>query len=640
MWRHSLASAAIMVMLTGCNDGLEQALEFAGDNRSELEKVLEHFSGDGEKQDAAKFLIANMPGHKCMIGQYREYYAEAERVLCQEAGCSALDSLESIALGYDSRIRYEYVSKVIDAKYLINDIGNAFAQWRDGEWAHHLSFADFCEWLLPYTCSDSQPLDDWRTELESYAKKYIDELHVCTDYQNNPRAAVCRVNDYLIASIDKQLWIHSAHGFPIYDPEIFAELPGATCTEYAEMTTLIMRSKGIPVGIDFTPQWPDRQYGHSWCVFPTLRGKTSMFNPYSSNPDYPHYTHAKFAKVFRRTYRADAEYLKLVRKHHGNIPPMLQSPFFKDVTDEYVRTADLKVPIMDGVKLSRKDVYIAVFDNMEWRPVYWGRKRGRKACFRRMGPNVTYLAMGYVKGKLQPVSLPFRLNSTYKIEYIRPDWNGKKCKFSLWRKYPMFQHVFKIHEQIQGGCVLASDFPDFHECDTIATFPDWTLTSGIAEVKTGRPYRYWTFSSGNRDSSELAELIFYPEGDAGYNVCGTCDSANQPFENLFDRNPLTNFKAGRMNCSAYVDFGRPVKMDHVSYIRRGDGNAIVPGDRYEIYIWRDSGWVLHSEYVADDVKIDVTDIPAGALCYVKGMSRGVQNRIFRYDCKKKEVVWL
>ncbi len=45
---------------------LQEALRLAGDNRAELEKVLEHYSqddADSSKLRAAEFLIANMPGH-------------------------------------------------------------------------------------------------------------------------------------------------------------------------------------------------------------------------------------------------------------------------------------------------------------------------------------------------------------------------------------------------------------------------------------------------------------------------------------------------------------------------------------------------------------------------------------------------
>ena len=45
---------------------LEEALEAAGGNRSELEQVLEHYRGDSLKSLAAQFLIENMPLPLCL----------------------------------------------------------------------------------------------------------------------------------------------------------------------------------------------------------------------------------------------------------------------------------------------------------------------------------------------------------------------------------------------------------------------------------------------------------------------------------------------------------------------------------------------------------------------------------------------
>ena len=55
----------LLLLLTACQskDRLDLALEYAGDNRAELEKVLEHYRGDEMKYHAARFLIENMPYH-------------------------------------------------------------------------------------------------------------------------------------------------------------------------------------------------------------------------------------------------------------------------------------------------------------------------------------------------------------------------------------------------------------------------------------------------------------------------------------------------------------------------------------------------------------------------------------------------
>ena len=72
----------IFCVLFSCkpeNKALEVALRFAGDNRAELEKVLQHYSknpADSLKLRAAIFLIENMPGHYTLEGDVINRYRE------------------------------------------------------------------------------------------------------------------------------------------------------------------------------------------------------------------------------------------------------------------------------------------------------------------------------------------------------------------------------------------------------------------------------------------------------------------------------------------------------------------------------------------------------------------------------------
>ena len=55
--------ASVFVACSSADKRLEYALSFAGDNRGELEKVLEHYGQEPEKLEAARFLI-----RICLIG--------------------------------------------------------------------------------------------------------------------------------------------------------------------------------------------------------------------------------------------------------------------------------------------------------------------------------------------------------------------------------------------------------------------------------------------------------------------------------------------------------------------------------------------------------------------------------------------
>lgn len=637
----SLKCLIVFAVLAVCScsyDQVDVALRLAGDNRSELERVLRYFekTGDKEKIAASRFLIGNMPGHKSMRGAYEEYWDEADRTLSASDGSlSILDSLEAMKEKYDGRIYYDFDLNYISADYLIHDIETAFDQWRNGEWARHLTFDEFCEWLLPYTCSDNQPLINWRESLSGSARSYIDHLNECDEYIGNPRAAIMRVNNKLIPMIKKQKWIHSGHGYPIYDPSVFVKLPGASCNEYMTNGMLVMRSKGIPVGMDYTPQFADRLYGHYWNVYPNLRGRKTMFTSFGVNPGYPHFCNVVFAKVIRQIYSANEGYLKLLRRHNGDIPKMYDSPFFKDVTDEYQETSEVCVELMKSAKLSSRDVFICVFGNDDWKPISWGRAKFGKAKFLNMGRRAMYLVKGYVGGSLEPVSYPFFLDDFGHVEYVGLGKDPMRTSFRLNRKYPMFQRVISAQKSLHGGIVLGSDDISFRKADTVCVFPEWSLTSGMVSTDQESPHRYWRFISNMRSVSDMAELYFYDDNSLRVDMTADSDSLSY----IIDGDPLTYYSADRDDPSGVLDAGKPVMLGHISYIRRGDGNAIIPGDLYRVSWWNGKGWTVHCEVEAKDIELQIEDIPADKLCYIEGLSRGVQNRIFTYDFELDRPVW-
>lgn len=637
----SLKCLIVFAVLAVCScsyDQVDVALRLAGDNRSELERVLRYFekTGDKEKIAASRFLIGNMPGHKSMRGAYEEYWDEADRTLSASDGSlSILDSLEALKEKYDGRIYYDFDLNYISADYLIHDIETAFDQWRNGEWARHLTFDEFCEWLLPYTCSDNQSLINWRESLSGSARSYIDHLNECDEYIGNPRAAIMRVNNKLIPMIKKQKWIHSGHGYPIYDPSVFVKLPGASCNEYMTNGMLVMRSKGIPVGMDYTPQFADRLYGHYWNVYPNLRGRKTMFTSFGVNPGYPHFCNVVFAKVIRQIYSANEGYLKLLRRHNGDIPKMYDSPFFKDVTDEYQETSEVCVELMKSAKLSSRDVFICVFGNDDWKPISWGRAKFGKAKFLNMGRRAMYLVKGYVGGSLEPVSYPFFLDDFGHVEYVGLGKDPMRTSFRLNRKYPMFQRVISAQKSLHGGIVLGSDDISFRKADTVCVFPEWSLTSGMVSTDQESPHRYWRFISNMRSVSDMAELYFYDDNSLRVDMTADSDSLSY----IIDGDPLTYYSADRDDPSGVLDAGKPVMLGHISYIRRGDGNAIIPGDLYRVSWWNGKGWTVHCEVEAKDIELQIEDIPADKLCYIEGLSRGVQNRIFTYDFELDRPVW-
>ena len=632
------AVSVIAVALAACDDGLptvKRALEMAGDNRPELEKVLEHYRqdpADSLKYRAAEYLIRYMPYHTSIGGAYDAYFDTVDSLLSLPDRTDVMQKIERVSDSLRSAVFTQRDIRAVTAEYLIRNIEAAFTDWRQTGWAYHLDFDLFCEFLLPYKCIDTQPLDNWREALKNVCRsESYDQIQQNYDYEYNPLASVSRVNGTMKKSVSPQIWLHDLKFMPITRPTTFLKMSGGTCWDYATSAIQLMRSKGLPVAIDFTPQWPDRTYGHSWCVVHTTRGINLMFNPFASNPNYPHYVYARFSKIFRQTYKVNGELYRLLSQG-VEMPAQVIHLCTEDVTHEYERTSDLKIRLFPEYK-REKMAYIATFDNKSWVPVYWGKVRRGYALFKNMGHDVTYMAMICRDSNLEPASLPFTVSAGGEIRYMEAD-TTRKQRVVLDRKNPMYQHVFYKTEYLGNGLIEASDHPDFRQADTVAMISRWKMTSGTV-LPPRRPYRYWRLRAAGGDEYDMAEIYFFREGDKRP-VKGRLISSGRSLdrehlpEHIADDNPETYCRVKGTDYWVGFDFGEPVGIDRISYRRRGDGNAICVGDTYDIYYWDNRKWVLADTQEATDVTLETDRLPADGLYFIRG-NRGYSQRIFTWE---------
>lgn len=153
---------------TAADSDLAEALSVAGDNRWELEAVLDHYADDPEKLEAAQILIRNMPGHYSFADAelMERYHQRADSFITTNPQISSFDLCDSIDALADRmgvlRVRKVSDCQVMIAGYLTDNIDRAFEQWRSNPWLRHLNFEQFCEYVLPYKVKELQPLDDWR----------------------------------------------------------------------------------------------------------------------------------------------------------------------------------------------------------------------------------------------------------------------------------------------------------------------------------------------------------------------------------------------------------------------------------------------------------------------------------------------
>lgn len=638
----------LFVVFVSCSDPnlhLNRALEAAGNNRPELEKVLEHYSGDSLKYKAAVFLIENMPGHYSYAGDEVLDYYELGKIIFSSnlSPVQQRDSLLKLSEEQFANMGSNTVQdiNIIKGDYLIKNIDDAFDLWETKPWAQHLNFEQFCECLLPYKFIELQELDNWRDTLAYQFGGDLDALFYDDERYYSPYYASKIVRQSIIEKITPH-GMHLKSGYPFLSASTMYRITYGRCSDYVNVGVATMRSLGIPVIIESTPQWGRYRAGHAW--FTLLNDKGDLLPSawdITTEPSGTFFPDKRIPKIYRSTYAINwktVEYLNTTKYKHSF------SIFQKDVTDEYFATNDLSIPILRK-NLDDKYVYIAVFNghNMDWNIIDYGKLNRDEAEFSKMGRNVLYIAFGYDENGLFPITHPFILKKNGSVETIVAD-SVNFQKVILRRKYYSNYNVAEMQQRILNGMIQASNYSDFSSCDTIYTIDDLKLSDQV-ELGTNKSYRYWRYMSPNGSYGSIAELGFFKNGinekNASVQLDGQMISSigndNDIVKKAFDDNWLSNFETENANGSwVGMDFGEPIIVDKVRCVPRNDDNYIHVGDEYELNYWDDSKWISAGKQIAKDNYLEYDSIPGGALLWLKNHTRGWDERVFLYKDGKQE----
>lgn len=644
IWKYF--TIALCLLLCGCageltpDDYLEQALELAGDNRSELEAVLDHYKDEPEKLRAARFLIENMPGHYSYRpgSRIEEYYRLGKGVLM--SGLSPTeqnDSLLRLCQEQFAGVQKDTVQdiRIIKADYLIRNIDSAFRLWKDGLWLQHLDFDQFCEYVLPYKCYELQALDQWRDTLRSCFGDVMTDWIPNDESYASPYNAACVLRGRIARDVHP-FGIYSATALPFCNAETMHRITFGTCTDYVRLGISTMRAIGIPASYDYTPQWGRYRAGHDWYAILNDKGErlTSEWD-ITTNPGGVFFPYQRIPKVYRHTYAINRDTEQYLREAAF---PQPFSRFGKDVTDEYYATTDLAIPVTQNKKrINDKYVYLAAFNGIQsdWNILAYGQLEKGHVCedgarrtvglFPKTGRNVLYIMMQVDESGMFPLSLPFILHSNGEVEYVEANPSASRS-VTLRRKYLSSWNVIDMQRRVLGGQIQASHDADFNCVDTLYTISDLTYPDRIPLCSSGKAYRYWRYLSADGTYGSIAELAFFADSIQvkGSPVCRTGDPAP-----AFDGDYLTNYETGDANDNwVGMDMGKPVAITHARVVPRGDDNYVRVGDMYEFLYWDNAKWVSKGHVVAQDNKLIYDSIPRGALMWLRDLTRGMDERCF------------
>jgi len=389
---------------------VELALKEAGKNRGELEKVLEHYqkAGDKQKLEAACFLVRNMPGHAYVItglfdANKKEIPFDALKHPGLGAAQTALNDLEKKhgPLHFGPRNTKKDI-ETVSADYLIENIDLAFKAWQEKPWAKNMTFATFCEYILPYR-ANKEPVERWRAACEVETKTIVAEMK---DPQDPKEAAglVRKHSKHHIGFSDLYYLHPTDQGFA----ELCAK-PIGRCGDMSNMQVYVYRANCIAVAGDYTPFWANRDNNHGWEVVLDKDGKgnAGLFN--------------KAAKVYRKMFSHNLDNLFFQVNKDEKMPPWLSLRSYKDVTDQYMPTTEVTINLDYAPPKPTRFAYICVFNGGEWRPIHWAWAKEGKATFNKMGRGIAYLVGYYQDDKVIPAAPPFLLDEKGKLTTLVAD---------------------------------------------------------------------------------------------------------------------------------------------------------------------------------------------------------------------------
>lgn len=629
----------VFILIAACtkqHSDIELALKLAGKNRAELEKVISHYKtnpSDSLKLKAAYFLIGNMPGKYYYEGELLDHFYE---VIKGAEGTLVLDSLTRLYGQFSlDRVNKKFDVEELKAQFLINNIDQAFKVWHEQPWGKNINFHQFCEYILPYRIDNEIPDYD---RLSIY-KQYNGLLDSIRFNGGDAIKACFTINNQLI----KEKWTlnHDGAFLPHFSASKLIKQNKGTCRDMVGKTVFIMRALGIPVAIEFTPNWANRNSGHTWNIVLDKYGKNHEFMGTESNSGKQKDNVTKCAGAFRNTFARQNCFNCLLKEGINNVPSLFRNEHIIDVNREKDGISEITILLNNNAINKQHFAYLCVFDNVSWVPIHFDAITDNKVIFKNIKKDIAYLPAYYNDGRIIPANSPFVLSKEGKIQNLICDKNQKQ-KLILTRKYPEFINTaYKV--RMKGGKFQAANNQDFKNAITFYTVTGETnMIWYDIPVKINQRYQYFRYLSPDDGWGNVSEVEFYNNSKKiSGKIIGTPGSYNNnptgTYANAMDGDAVTFFDYNKANGGwVGLNCNIPVEIDKIRFLPRNDDNGIDIGQTYELEYWDDNHWISAGIQIAKANQLVYENVPTNALYILHNRTKGKEERIFTYSNNKQD----
>lgn len=617
--------------------GVERALKLAEGNKSELLKVINTYNknpNDSLKLKSAYYLIENMPYHSFKKGnkifdeafvlageerrrQLKKYPLEKNPKDSTHTKLGELlDSISKANEMIDKSAVLHYDLKFINAQYLIDNIEMAFMAHKKMPLKLCQNFNEFLNYVLPYRVGQ-EPL-----EINKRKELFEEYMWVYDSLNTN--------------SLDKVVeWIYDINRFrvvskrhPIYDYSYslsqMDDIKIGGCIDITNYIVSILRSIGIPAGVDYTIKAGDtnRSGGaHTW-VFYLNNGEQRSLN---SGPVY---------SELRKLYKLSS-IPKVYRQYFHNY-----SGSTNDVTHLYRDVFDVNIPAIWNVdKLNNENVFLGIYDNDRglFKVATAETIAKNNVFFKNMGNSIIYFP--YVESSDTPINYPFELTKEGKVVFFN-DKSTLLETANLLRKYPPFmikakKQKYRRIEDLNGAIIQGSNNDSEDQYVNLFEISKFKSTQSIKNYfKSPKKYKFFRLEAkkyGRKVSLAAFKLLVDKNGHIAKDydkLIINNEEESADYSNIIDDDQLSYVE--RKHLSITYSFNKPKEIFGFEIQARNDRNHINVGDNYELYYW-DKKWISVGAKKATDTILVYNSIPKNLLYILKNNSRGKEEFVFKLD---------
>lgn len=607
----------ILLLLTSCMElpeGVQQSLDLAGSNKSQLKKVLRHYhwhEADSLKFKAALFLIDQMKWHgnqtitECQDETIPELVAKADSFYATTLGDvpnsemekkEIIQRLDSFAIPFQKSIKEMVVQppvtrsikfsdlENIGSAFLISHIDNAFERWKESPYARQLSFDDFCEYILPYRSLNSNSLTLDGGVLYKQTGKQLERSMPYTLVN-----IIDRYNRYL-RQMRNMLGPKPVEAYYGYYEMFFQKK--FECVEQCELECNILRACGIPIAIDINVGNREFVGQHHHCVIIDTFGIPRPFHGEAGFPrgkGWGYWTDIKL-NIYRSLFGAQKDSPLFLKKQDEQVPVNFRSPCIKDVTAYVKKVYPLTLKIDRKTENNLVWLYTYANNPEGVRAITWGLtdSTGQTAQFANVVGDMLYFpAVMNSEGQPEFCHEPIFVTRDhekkqimmYPLSHFFTSGQPDSINLLLTRKFPYKPNMKTLAEEIIGGKFYGAnreDESDRKELYTITEAPGPYLNE--FHLNNKKAWKYYIYQAPTDKYANISILEYLTE-------------ASRKYPNTAPVTPLEIFKPEDKNINNR-EYVKIIPQEHESKEPEYDGNMQTSSGRKKIVFEIDTAQVI------------------------------------------------